>query len=209
MAPMAGGGNRGGDSRLDHRHHHTSGASRSDDDDDEGADSKAESQLNGNGVSSSSNGNGGSRSEIRPRSPVAETLFRKDLISAMKLPDNEPLTADDYWVVADTWKQEWERGVQVPFKPEALPEPHVSRLANPPHSTDRFTFPKKLLCMSRRGTYTSDTHQVTTAALRSEQMCNYDLDELDQRWLNAANGERAQMGVRSISDLEMERTMVI
>ena len=54
--------------------------------------------------------------------------------------------------------------------------------------------PKKLLCMSRRGTYTSDTHQVTTAALRSEQMCNYDLDELDQRWLNAANGERAQMG---------------
>ena len=48
--------------------------------------------------------------------------------------------------------------------------------------------------MSRRGTYTSDTHQVTTAALRSEQMCNYDLDELDQRWLNAANGERAQMG---------------
>ena len=36
MAPMAGGGNRGGDSRLDHRHHHTSGASRSDDDDDEG-----------------------------------------------------------------------------------------------------------------------------------------------------------------------------
>ena len=207
MAPMAGGGNRGGDSRLDHRHHHTSGASRSDDDDDEGADSKAESQLNGNGVSSSSNGNGGSRSEIRPRSPVAETLFRKDLISAMKLPDNEPLTADDYWVVADTWKQEWERGVQVPFKPEALPEPHVSRLANPPHSTDRFTFPKKLLCMSRRGTYTSDTHQVTTAALRSEQMCNYDLDELDQRWLNAANGERAQMGVTSISDLEMERTM--
>ena len=84
------------------------------------------------------NSNGG-RSEIRPRSPVAETLFRKDLISAMKLPDNEPLTGDDYWVVADTWKQEWERGVQVPFKPEALPEPHVSRLANPPHSTDRFT----------------------------------------------------------------------
>lgn len=205
MAPMAGGGNRGGDSRLDHRHHHTSGASRSDDDDDDGGDSKTESQI-GNGISSS-NGNGGGRSDTRPRSPVAETLFRKDLISAMKLPDNEPLTADDYWVVADTWKQEWERGVQVPFKPEALPEPHVSRLANPPHSTDRFTFPKKLLCMSRRGTYTSDTHQVTTAALRSEQMCNYDLDELDQRWLNAANGERAHMGVTSISDLEMERTM--
>ena len=100
-------------------------------------DSKAESQT-GNG-GSSGNGSGSGRSDVRPRSPVAETLFRKDLISAMKLPDNEPLTEHDYWVVADTWKQEWERGVQVPFKPEALPEPHVSRLANPPHSTDRFT----------------------------------------------------------------------
>ena len=40
-------------------------------------------------------------------------LFRKDLISAMKLPDNEPLEAEDYWTVTDTWKQEWERGVQV------------------------------------------------------------------------------------------------
>ena len=48
--------------------------------------------------------------------------------------------------------------------------------------------------MNRRGIYTSDTHQVTTAALRSEQMCNYDLDELDQRWLNGVNGERALMG---------------
>ena len=43
-------------------------------------------------------------------------LFRKDLISAMKLPDNEPLEAEDYWTVTDTWKQEWERGVQVEDK---------------------------------------------------------------------------------------------
>jgi hypothetical protein len=48
--------------------------------------------------------------------------------------------------------------------------------------------------MNRRGVYTSDTHQVTTAALRSEQMCNYDLDDLDIRWLNIVNGERALMG---------------
>ena len=61
--------------------------------------------------------------------------------------------------------------------------------------------------MSRRGIYTSDTHQVSTAALRSEQMCNYDLDDLDQRWLNALNGERAMMGLATITDLEMENTM--
>ena len=84
-------------------------------------------------------GNKGSNGRERPHSPVADILFRKDLISAMKLPDNEPLTADDFWVVADSWKQEWEQGVQVPFNPNRLPAPHVSRLANPPHSTDRFT----------------------------------------------------------------------
>ena len=81
----------------------------------------------------------GGASGGRSYSPVAETLFRKDLISAMKLPDNEPLTQDDYWVVTDTWKQEWERGVQVPVKPENLAEPRVSKLAHPPQSSNRFT----------------------------------------------------------------------
>ena len=85
-----------------------------------------------------SGGNGGGSRE-RPDSPVAKILFRKDLISAMKLPDSEPLTADDYWVVADSWKQEWEQEVQVPYNLKKVPTPHVSRLANPPHSTDRFT----------------------------------------------------------------------
>ncbi len=33
----------------------------------------------------------------------------------MKLPDNEPLEPDDYWTVQDTWKQEWEKGVQVKY----------------------------------------------------------------------------------------------
>lgn len=56
--------------------------------------------------------------------PPAE-LFRKDLISAMKLPDSEPLAADEYWIITDQWKQEWERGVQVPVSPDSLPEPTV------------------------------------------------------------------------------------
>lgn len=43
----------------------------------------------------------------------------------MKLPDSEPLTSDHYWVITDQWKQEWERGVQVPVKPDSLPGPVV------------------------------------------------------------------------------------
>ncbi len=105
---------------------------------------------NGNNSGGNGGNNGGNMSKNntvdddegqprRPYSPVAETLFRKDLISAMKLPDNEPLTEHDYWLVTDTWKQEWEQGVQVPCNPGKLPAPHVSRLANPPHSDNRFT----------------------------------------------------------------------
>lgn len=56
--------------------------------------------------------------------PPAE-LFRKDLISAMKLPDSEPLASDEYWLITDQWKEEWERGVQVPVSPDSLPEPMV------------------------------------------------------------------------------------
>jgi len=48
-------------------------------------------------------------------------LFRKDLISAMKLPDTEVLQYDEYFLIADTWKLEWERGVQVPVDPDEIP----------------------------------------------------------------------------------------
>lgn len=46
----------------------------------------------------------------------------------MKLPDSEPLAPDNYWVITDPWKQEWERGVQVPVNPDSLPEPTVTEI---------------------------------------------------------------------------------
>lgn len=57
--------------------------------------------------------------------------YRKDLISAMKLPDSEQLANYEYLVVNDQWKQEWERGVQVPVNPDSLPEPYVEVLTEP------------------------------------------------------------------------------
>ena len=56
-------------------------------------------------------------------------LFRKDLISAMKLPDSDQLNPEDYILITDTWKEEWEKGVQVPVNPESLPDgSHVRTL---------------------------------------------------------------------------------
>ena len=73
-----------------------------------------------------------------PEAPAE--LFRKDLISAMKLPDSEPLNSDEYWVINDQWKQEWERGVQVPVNPDSLPEPTVSAKQNESFYTGRQDF---------------------------------------------------------------------
>lgn len=56
--------------------------------------------------------------------------------------------------------------------------------------------------MSRSGVYTSETHQVTPMALRAEQVCSYDLDEVDQRWLAAVNGERSLTGEIAYEDLK-------
>jgi hypothetical protein len=45
-------------------------------------------------------------------------LYRTDFITAMKLPDNELLDDNTYWLIKDPWKLDWEKGVQVPVKPE-------------------------------------------------------------------------------------------
>lgn len=37
----------------------------------------------------------------------------------MKMPDSEPLLMDEYILINDSWRQEWEKGVQVPVNPDA------------------------------------------------------------------------------------------
>lgn len=50
-------------------------------------------------------------------------MFRTDLITAMKLHDSYQLNPDEYYVLADPWRQEWEKGVQVPVSPGTIPQP--------------------------------------------------------------------------------------
>ena len=43
----------------------------------------------------------------------------------MKLADSEPLASDDYYHISDQWRQDWEKGVQVPVNEEGLPEADI------------------------------------------------------------------------------------
>jgi hypothetical protein len=94
----------------------------------------------------------------------------------------------------------------VPVKPNTLPEPHVTSSSISAKS-DRFTLPKKLICMNTSGSYKVETHQVTPMVLRAEQVCTYDLDNVDQHWLFGLNGERARTGQSNLTETEMERSV--
>ncbi|KAI4503528.1 hypothetical protein M0802_000931 [Mischocyttarus mexicanus] len=136
-------------------------------------------------------------------------LFRKDLISAMKLPDSEPLSPNEYWVITDQWKQEWERGVQVPVNPDSLPEPMVTVTQTSPLKLQHgeFKLPKKLIRISRDDYFNSEDHHLSTTPSRAEKACAYDLDDTDIAWLDILNGERAQSGQIPITESELEHVI--
>jgi len=61
---------------------------------------------------------------LQHRKKPAE-LVRKDLISAMKMADHETLNRDHYLRILDPWREEWEKGVQVPVNTDSLPKPVI------------------------------------------------------------------------------------
>ena len=43
----------------------------------------------------------------------------------MKLADSEQLASEEYLYITDSWKQDWEKGVQVPVNEELKHEPKI------------------------------------------------------------------------------------
>uniref|UniRef100_A0AAZ3RTU6 Uncharacterized protein n=1 Tax=Oncorhynchus tshawytscha TaxID=74940 RepID=A0AAZ3RTU6_ONCTS len=136
-----------------------------------------------------------------PKKPAE--VFRKDLISAMKLPDSHHVSPEDYYLLGDTWRQEWEKGVQVPAFPETIPHASIRNIAEKPKETV-FTLQKRYIqCWSQAST---ETGYVNIKEL-AEAMCSYDLDNMDLYWLQALNAELEHMGEGPVDELTMERTM--
>uniref|UniRef100_A0A4W6DRZ4 Jade family PHD finger 2 n=1 Tax=Lates calcarifer TaxID=8187 RepID=A0A4W6DRZ4_LATCA len=119
-------------------------------------------------------------------------VFRTDFITAMKLPDSAQLGPDDFYVLSDPWRQEWEKGVQVPANLEAIPEP-VVRLV--PESTGGLS--------NNRQEKEGDTQPPPTQLYSC-----YDLDDLDVAWLELVNQEFRQMALPELDELTMECVLV-
>ncbi|XP_015200359.2 protein Jade-1 isoform X2 [Lepisosteus oculatus] len=143
--------------------------------------------------------NSWSRSEDRKPSEV----FRTDLITAMKLHDSYQLNPEDYYILADPWRQEWEKGVQVPVSPESIPWPVVRCVAEK-EKMIMFTRPKKFIRSS--GSEPVELGYVDIRTL-AEGTCRYDLNETDVAWLELINEELQMMGMQGVDELTMERVM--
>eukprot|EP00063_Salmo_salar_P030363 XP_014005198.1 PREDICTED: protein Jade-3-like [Salmo salar] len=136
-----------------------------------------------------------------PKKPAE--VFRKDLISAMKLPDSHHVSPEDYYLLGDTWRQEWEKGVQVPAFPETVPQPSIRTVEEKPKEV-LFTLQKRYIqCWSQPST---ETGYVNIKEL-AEAMCSYDLDNMDLYWLQTLNAELEHMGEGPVDELTLERAM--
>ncbi|KAK6304934.1 hypothetical protein J4Q44_G00255200 [Coregonus suidteri] len=128
-------------------------------------------------------------------------VFRTDFITAMKLHDTYHLNPEDYYVLADPWRQEWEKGVQVPVSPHTIPQP-VARVVAEKGTEVMFSKPRKWIrsgCSGALGYVDIQT--------LAEGTCGYDLNDTDVAWLELINHQFSQMGMAVLDETTMERAM--
>ncbi|XP_063776408.1 protein Jade-1 isoform X2 [Pseudophryne corroboree] len=130
-------------------------------------------------------------------------VFRTDLITAMKLHDSHQLNPEDYYVLADSWRQEWEKGVQVPVNPEFIPDP-VARATAENDKVVTYTRPRKYIHSSG-----ADPPELGYVDIRTlaDGVCRYDLNEMDVAWLELINEDFKEMGLPQLDEDIMERAM--
>ncbi|KAM9129072.1 E3 ubiquitin-protein ligase Jade-2 isoform 1-T6 [Pangshura tecta] len=132
----------------------------------------------------------------RQKEKKPSEVFRTDLITAMKIPDSHQLSPDEYYILADPWRQEWEKGVQVPAGAEAIPEP-VIRITSLLEESPPQVSPSSLSACE-----ISEVHRTC-----SQGVIRYDLDEIDACWLELVNMEFREMEKPQLDEITLERVL--
>lgn len=63
------------------------------------------------------------------------------------------------------------------------------------------------MCTHKTSLYSSDDHQWVQTAKRGDQICRYDVDDLDVRWLQLVGARRAKAGMEPVTEEQMEMIM--
>ncbi|KAL2095151.1 hypothetical protein ACEWY4_009870 [Coilia grayii] len=142
--------------------------------------------------SKSSKTTGTNSTWVRQEQKKPSEVFRTDFITAMKLPDSAQLSAEEFYVLSDPWRQEWEKGVQVPANIDAIPAPLVRMLPE----TNRIPF---------YSTPHARLHTDADSRNLGEPPTRYDLDDLDVAWLELVNTEFRELALPELDELSMER----
>ncbi|XP_078371024.1 uncharacterized protein LOC144654687 isoform X2 [Oculina patagonica] len=140
----------------------------------------------------------------RPPSPASFSLegrkpaeiFRTDLISAMKLPDHQNLSPENYITITDQWRQEWERGVQVPVNPEGVFQPSFRPVEPLYKRAGNFKQPNKLLSTPSKA-----------RGRPPASKCPYDLGRMDVEWLTSLNKSRQGKGLMELEETQLEKAL--
>ncbi|XP_075065867.1 E3 ubiquitin-protein ligase Jade-2 isoform X2 [Mixophyes fleayi] len=132
----------------------------------------------------------------RQKEKKPSEVFRTDLITAMKIPDSYQFGPDDFYILADPWRQEWEKGVQVPAGLEAIPQPEVRLIEaleeSPPLGKNN----------SLPGSQCPGDFQTTL-----QGSGRYDLDEVDTCWLELVNMEFKKIEMPLLDELTLEKVL--
>ncbi|XP_016151455.1 protein Jade-1 [Sinocyclocheilus grahami] len=148
--------------------------------------------------SRSSKNTGTSSTWVRHEQKKPSEVFRTDFITAMKLPDSAQLSAEEFYFLSDPWRQEWEKGVQVPASVEAIPEPVVRMLPE----VNRIPFFSAIQTRGQSEFGFGESHGLT------EPLSCYNLDDLDVTWLELVNAEFRQLALPELDELTMEQVVV-
>ncbi|KAI4894508.1 hypothetical protein NFI96_019964 [Prochilodus magdalenae] len=148
--------------------------------------------------SQSSKNTGTNSTWVRQEQRKPSEVFRTDFITAMKLPDSAQLSQEDFYVLSDPWRQEWEKGVQVPANMLAIPEPVVREL--PEVTRIPFFSPS-------RGRDQAEW-RLGDSRILTDSLSRYDLDDLDVTWLELVNAEFRGLALPELDELTMEQVLV-
>ncbi|XP_075756510.1 E3 ubiquitin-protein ligase Jade-2 isoform X3 [Pelodiscus sinensis] len=132
----------------------------------------------------------------RQKEKKPSEVFRTDLITAMKIPDSHQLSPDEFYILADPWRQEWEKGVQVPAGAEAIPEPVIRIMPLLEQSPPQVS-PSRLSV--------SEISEVSRTC--AQGVSRYDLDEIDACWLELVNMEFREMEKPQLDEITLERVL--
>ncbi|XP_021105260.1 protein Jade-3 isoform X2 [Heterocephalus glaber] len=146
-----------------------------------------------------------SKSKIPKEHKKPDEVFRKDLISAMKIPDSHHINPDTYYLFSDTWKEEWEKGVQVPANLDNVPQPSLRIIAEKEKEI-LFVRPRKYIRCSSPETIEPGYINIQELAAST---CRYDLDDMDIFWLQEFNEDLTEMGHGPVDETLMEKTIEV